>query len=590
MLNLNVVFRPRSLPSLLDAAVTVMVMVAGCGGPGLEQPTSAEPALSLQVRLAQPAAATVRQIALVLAPVPYCPSSDAPGRDIFGTVVARPIPFENLYRSFPALPFDPSATVIALTASSEGEPRSFRCRNQPVPLVRFFQPYLFLSPQPTFGPVVPWTTHDALVAYADDPVTFTTYGPSDEPVSLPRGYSVLRRSCGSADRPWLLQVDSSDDPVDFYPPSLPFYPQPIPLASALLEQSERSLLEGCGIQSPPLDLGTRVSFDHASVVGDRSTTIGFLGDAQTLLYLTPIDPADPAQDAALRSIDLVTGSARQVAIVPDGRRFQTTETGEVYVATEFNLVKVDPRAEGSATVTPIPVPANGLISPDGQRIAYFATNPAPADRPVFVKVWDVATGIAHTIDYPGIVVGWSPASLLVEGEFYTEQSSGNAYALLQPEDGRVVERFVSSSSGGYIGALSWGAEGPIGLSATLPWTPQQPVAPVHGDVLFDDNPNFGLSVEDLHALDVREVLAPSAGSVTFAAAVPGIALVWARRCLGLFETVCTFELHLVRLPAGRGHEDQVVAVADSAAPVALSPSGHRFAIAARDGIYVRDLP
>jgi hypothetical protein len=46
-------------------------------------------------------------------------------------------------------------------------------------------------------------------------------------------------------------------------------------------------------------------------------------------------------------------------------------------------------------------------------------------------------------------------------------------------------------------------------------------------------------------------------------------------------------LHRVTIAAG---EDQIVAVADSAAPVALAASGRRFAIAARDGIYLRDLP
>jgi hypothetical protein len=93
--------------------------------------------------------------------------------------------------------------------------------------------------------------------------------------------------------------------------------------------------------------------------------------------------------------------------------------------------------------------------------------------------------------------------------------------------------------------------------------------------------------KDLRGGGVSSVFDTQAGSINYAASVPGTALVWARRCLGLFETVCSFDLHRVTLPAG---EDQIVAVADSAAPVALSASGHRFAIAARDGIYVRDLP
>jgi hypothetical protein len=64
-------------------------------------------------------------------------------------------------------------------------------------------------------------------------------------------------------------------------------------------------------------------------------------------------------------------------------------------------------------------------------------------------------------------------------------------------------------------------------------------------------------------------------------------LIWARKCQGLYETVCSYYLHRITLPGGA---DQIVAVGDSAAPVAISVSGHRFAIAALDGIHIGDLP
>ena len=77
---------------------------------------------------------------------------------------------------------------------------------------------------------------------------------------------------------------------------MPFYPRPLPPLSALLEQSERTLLAGCGIEAPPLNLGQRVSFD-------RAASLTLSADGRELFFLVPIDPADPAQGAPLRSIN-----------------------------------------------------------------------------------------------------------------------------------------------------------------------------------------------------------------------------------------------------------------------------------------------
>jgi hypothetical protein len=64
-------------------------------------------------------------------------------------------------------------------------------------------------------------------------------------------------------------------------------------------------------------------------------------------------------------------------------------------------------------------------------------------------------------------------------------------------------------------------------------------------------------------------------------------LFWTRRCLGLFETVCSYRLHRFSLPDGA---DEVIAVSDDFPMMAVSPDGRRAAIGTRRGIFVKELP
>lgn len=136
--------------------------------------------------------------------------------------------------------------------------------------------------------------------------------------------------------------------------------------------------------------------------------------------------------------------------------------------------------------------------------------------------------------------------------------------------------------------MVWGVDGPVLTETATIWTPQEPAArPKQVTFAGAGEEDFGLVVQDLRSGAARAVLDPLSGGIAFAASSPGTAFVWARACLGLFETVCFFDLHRVTLDSGA---DQIVAVTDSAAPVAVTPDGERVAIAARDGIFVRDLP
>ena len=68
--------------------------------------------------------------------------------------------------------------------------------------------------------------------------------------------------------------------------------------------------------------------------------------------------------------------------------------------------------------------------------------------------------------------------------------------------------------------------------------------------------------------------------------VLGFMLVWARTCLGLYNTVCSYALMRVDLTSATA---RTVAVSASEVPVAVSPDYQRVAIAASGGIYVKSL-
>ena len=548
-------------------------VLAGCTAGALDQPSESHPAMNLRVQLAgtPPDAATYIRVSLT--EIPYCPASDVSG---VLPIEPRDAPVETDLAPWQHLNSGPDG-ITPVTVSSGGDPRAFGCV-QWVPLIRFFRPELVSAPGLPDRPWDdPWTAPDTIIAYTMEAATFTPFGPEDAPITLPPGYSILRRTCGSTE-PWQLQVVSPSEPVVFQPPAayVPL-PQPLPSPSAVLESTERAMLSDCPAGLPPADLGRRVSFD-------RPISLAFSADAQQLYMLMPADPGDPQHAAALRSVNVADGSLQQVIDVPLGRRVTITDNGDLYVATQTSLVRVDRQANGTDLGTTLPIPG-GLVSPDGRWIAYWDSSSDNAPSGVALKIWDVAAAEARVIDESGIPVRWTPSSLLLQEEF--GQNRVDAYLLRDPSSGQLIQRY-SFSSMGYGREVFWGTEGPLLLEAPILWTPQQPVARAKW-VTYQgpDERDFGLTINDLRTGDVRMAIGPGAGSVSFAATAPGFAFVWTRKCMGLFETVCGFTLHQVDLGAGT---DKVVALAGSEASVAVSRTADRVAIVARDGIYIKDLP
>lgn len=555
--------RPRLITRIPLALCAALL---GCADGTVEQPRSAPPAVELNVVLAAPPPDHDTEITLALREIPYCPPSDVPNRLV-------PLPFNFPVFDFRRRLLDRTGAPMRTPATSGGNPRSFGCVQQNLPLIRFFQPELYLLPgDAAQGPIDPWRSLDTLIAYTAEPATFQPFGPDDQTVLLPAGYSALRRTCGSTTVKWDVRVGDIDEVVNFWPPVPRVYPQPWPTDRSLLERRERALLEGCGIRPPAVDPGRRVSFDQAQ-------SLAFSPDGQQLLFLLPVESTDPAQGAPLRSVDLAEGVVRQLAVVPNGRDIRMTESGDLYVTTG-NLGRIDWRAGENASLTVLPIPSYGRPSPDGRWIIYYGY-PASGE-PAGDRLWNTATGAVHPVEGLGFSSNWSATSLIVS-------RNQEAYTTIDPATGRVMETFPSTARG-HNSRLAWTADGPFEITTPLQWMPQQPVARA-GQFNFagPDQNYFGLVMDNLRDGSSRRVLDVDAGSVSYAAAVSGAAFFWARKCLGLFETVCGFDLHEVTLPSG---DARIVATADSAAPVAIVVAGGRrtVAIAARDGIHVRELP
>ncbi len=86
----------------------------------------------------------------------------------------------------------------------------------------------------------------------------------------------------------------------------------------------------------------------------------------------------------------------------------------------------------------------------------------------------------------------------------------------------------------------------------------------------------------------RPVLDASAGMLDIVPTRPllGFMLVWARTCLGLYNTVCSYALIRVDLSDATARQ---VAVSPNEVPVAVSPDNQRIALATASGIYVKSL-
>ena len=135
--------------------------------------------------------------------------------------------------------------------------------------------------------------------------------------------------------------------------------------------------------------------------------------------------------------------------------------------------------------------------------------------------------------------------------------------LLPPAGGASRQQHFGTRSG----TLVWAGDRLVRL-ARLPWhlLSVGDYGSVGGGV--------GLELED-PGDGARRTIVPTdemepedGGSALTVTSFDNVALVWTRKCLGLYDTVCTFQLHRIALPDGT---DTVVAVSPDPPVSALSP-------------------
>jgi hypothetical protein len=415
--------------------------------------------------------------------------------------------------------------------------------------LRFFR--LTAELQVPIGPdqwsfIGPWSPRGYDLVHAQIPATFSPYGPSGPAVTFPKGYSWLRRTCGTAPGMIEMTVVSTDEAVDFYD----------------VEVSDQALAEGCGAIVPAADLGTRISFD-------RAQSLVWSADGGSIYYVAPADPQDPSQSVSLRQLQLADAATSEVIVIPLGQGLQSDSTGQLYIGNGGNLFRVDTSSTPAALVS-IPIRSDAVLSSDGRWLAYYASTPGVNG----VRVWDIQSD-ADLTSVDGSFLGWSPDSRLA----YLSWSATPTFNVLSPA--ALGQPMTYGTIGNSSPTVVWSAGGPLLAQRPFDWSIQSGYIPACSAC-------FGLNLQDPVSGTTRPVLDASAGMIDIVPTPPvlGFMLVWARTCLGLYNTVCSYSLIRVDLTDATA---RTVAVSASELPVAVSPDYRRVAIAASSGIYVKSL-
>jgi len=419
-----------------------------------------------------------------------------------------------------------------------------------------------------------WAPVGLELVYAPQATTFSPFGPAGQSVAFPQGYSWLRRTCGASPGQIQMEARPIEETAEFRPfdshpptddPTQSYSPQEV-------EQSELSLVEGCGAALPAEDLGTCILFG-------RAQSLVWSADSASIDYLASADPQDPTQSAGLGSVRLADSVVSELAVVPFGQRLQIDSTGQLYVVGQvggaYSMLRVvlgtSPAA--SLVVVPLQVNASGggeptipVLSPDGRWFAYTAQDG--------LHVWDIQSSSDQTVGAVDFL-GWSPDSKLT----YWPWANPQTLNVVSPA--ALGEPMIFDIPANGSPSVVWNTNGPLLAQPPLAWS-------IESDDTSGCSFCFGLSLQDPSTGAQRQVLDASAGKIDIVSTPPvlGFMLVWARTCLGLYNTVCSYSLLRVDLTDGTA---RTVAIAGHEYPVAVSPDNQRIAIASPTGIYVKSL-
>jgi hypothetical protein len=409
-----------------------------------------------------------------------------------------------------------------------------------------------------------WSAPSTLIAYARRAARHHVSGLNGPTVDLPEGYSLLRRRCENGRTEFeVLPINAlislspqtrehtrrGNDPFD-------------------AEDLESEWLASCGGTPRPLDLGHRITFE-------RSIELAWSADGSTLYHLAGLQPATFFETrTSLRAIQPADGRQHEL-VTGLFTRLQTAANGTLFVKAwnegEPHLVRVDVANDGLAQLTRIVADPEATVSPDGR----FAAWTKYAEQTT-IERRDLETGQAWS--YPSMrFAGWTPSS---DGFISASQLAAGGWIVRH--DGTQTPTVAPTI--GWLGAHPVGADGADFITSTFPGA-DHVLTPWNRDCLQC----VGLDLVDgLTGENRRTVLAPSAGRTEVATqtADGSTVFVWAKTCQGVSETHCRAELHRIPLAGG---EMQVVAVAADFLPAAVTPDGRKLALAAPNGIYLKDL-
>ena len=422
-----------------------------------------------------------------------------------------------------------------------------------------------------------WAQPGLLLVYAFRQTSWHRFGPGGPAVNLPQGYSWLRRSCSAVPGQIQIEVVPVETVVDFRQvDSLPGGDVYVASSEGVLTSvgdsahSEQAFVESCGSPATAADLGTRIAYE-------RTQSLVWAPDNASLYYLSLANENDPTGTVSLRQLRIAERLATELAMVPHATGLHIDSAGTLYLSNGEHLVRVSQAPGAPATLEPLPIPASASVSPDGHwaSLRDSKTNAT--------HIWDVLS-LAEAGTVAGTVLGWSPDSQLV---FWSSADPATAALNVQSPAALAAAPTSYAYSFSYPAmpnnvSVAWDS-GPYVVSQSADWP--EDVSMSCGGCFG----RFGLSILNLTTGTSRTAIDPSVGLIAFVSTVPvrGFVFVTATNCLGLLRTSCSTSLLRVSLTDATA---QTLVSPFANLSLGVSSDGRHVALAAEDGIYVKDLP
>jgi hypothetical protein len=422
-----------------------------------------------------------------------------------------------------------------------------------------------------------------VLTYLPKPGTISPFGPAGASIVHPGGAVLYRRVC-EADRMSLVPV-----PIDTVVPLAIDTTQTVDEDYLLSDGRfvEAVSMKRCALAIPDDQLGAKIA--------DQGTpALAWQPDGSGLLLLSPpvggnnptgsgINPAPNHSERLLR-FDLATRTMAEVStgnfvghiqMAPSGLAyvgFQTAPTSTELVPSQMFEVQINKGTAGA--LRGLPVPGNALLSPNGMLFAADTTKPFGLPQPQKeISLFSVSgTKLATTEARP---VAWLADSK--EFMIAADAPNGEAAALSALDTAgniRPLGISLARATGlNQVAVFTGNAAGPLLLTTNI-------------DVGLWSTPLAGAQPATPILTRMQGRLLPKLASIAPGSTAEKL-LIWGRKCLGLRETHCFSELHLIN---GATMNDSIVARAKKPGPVALSPKGDQVAVSTRDGLFLVPLP